>query len=89
MEPTISLADYYDRLEQHDWHYRKRTNLLDYQNGSAMATWLWRLAYRSPAHRALHDGFVAHHFNGQAWQTPPVPKPSRPVGNENLAEVAL
>ncbi|MBK6616288.1 hypothetical protein [Ottowia sp.] len=66
---SAELADFYARLEQHDWHCagdapddseRLERNVREYEE-------LLRMARQSKAHQELLDAFAAHEFSGEAW----------------------
>ncbi|MFN2460405.1 MAG: hypothetical protein ABR591_06940 [Candidatus Velthaea sp.] len=76
---AVTLADYYDLLDGHDWSYSFSDDLRVWTNGENQARVLDALADKhGSAFAALRDAFVAHHYNGQGWGTAPVAKPVRP-----------
>lgn len=73
--PPMTLAAFYRELECHDWYNAFSDDSLAYVNGERHYKKLASVATQSSAHKALFDGFRAHHFSGEPWNTPKAPKP--------------
>lgn len=75
----ISLTDYWNRLNGHDWYYDFSDDHRVWKEGHAVQKELEGIARQSPDHKALYEGFGSHHFSGPSWGTPKTPKPPRPA----------
>ena len=68
----MTLADYYDRLDRHDWFYHYTDDHRVWTQGADEADKLWALGRQSPAHAELYAEFLRHHSKG-------APKPVKPT----------
>lgn len=78
MYSELTLAQYWDELNKHDWYYAFSDDGLVYSRGSANEGRLKALAKQSPAHQQLFNDFYDHHFSGASWNTKKHPRPPRP-----------
>ena len=74
----LTLAEYWDELNRHDWYHMMSDDMRVYQSGQQAEKRLERLARDSKAHQALKKAFAKHYFSGKGWNTPKFPKPERP-----------
>lgn len=77
----ISLADFWDMLNAHDWHHMMSDDGGVDRAGSANAARLARIAEQSEAHKELLKAFHQHNWSGLPWNTAQFPKPIRPCGS--------
>lgn len=75
----MTVGEYYDQLERHDWYYEWSDDHGVWERGSADASRLKQISEESPEHKALWDGFNKHKFSGESWGTEKQPKPERPT----------
>ena len=74
----VSLAEYWEMLNKHDWfHMYSDDNSVD-RKGSAYMRVLTDIAGQSREHTALLIGFRAHEFSGEPWGTERHPQPLKP-----------
>jgi hypothetical protein len=69
--PTVTLQEFYDRLERHDWYYEFSDDFNVWKRGDEEGDKLRRISYLSPAHKKLYDQFVSYKFESD-------PKPIKP-----------
>ncbi len=74
----LTLEEYYDQLDKHDWFYEYSDDHTIWQKGSEERARLQRVSMQSPNHKKLWDGFNQYHFSGEAFGTDKNPKPKRP-----------
>ena len=74
----VSLAEYWDMLDRHDWYYPFSDDGRTYSAGKRDADRLIKLTMQSPEHAALYEAFEKHHYTGNPWKTEQTPKPKRP-----------
>jgi hypothetical protein len=72
----MTLTEYYDRLEKHDWMYHYTDDHLVWTRGADEADKLWSIGRQSPAHAELYAEFQRHASKGS-------PKPVRPQETVN------
>lgn len=75
----ITLAQYWDMLNAHDWYYDMSDDHRVWRKGQEEGGKIATLATQSDAHEILLVGFRDHHFSGKPWETEQKPKPARPV----------
>ena len=74
----VSLPDFWDMLNAHDWYYAYSDDHSVWQRGERASKKLEAIAQQSKAHRELMTRFTLHMFSGEAWNTQKEPKPDRP-----------
>ena len=72
IEIEVTLKEFYQMLEHHDWHYNHSDDFQTWLEGSKMQTYLESIARRTEEHFALFSAFKAHKFQTGA------PKPELP-----------
>lgn len=73
----MKLAEFYARLERHDWWYEMSDDPKVFRAGQAERDALRVIAITGPEHQDLYEAMVAHHrWNGTGARPP---KPARPV----------
>lgn len=88
--PPISLQDYWDQLDRHDWYYQFSDDGGTYRWGSDNEKKLKKLAELSDDHKALYSAFVQSKFNastGFSKDIPAIPKPDRPGSGKRKGKV--
>jgi hypothetical protein len=75
----MSLAEYWDELNRHDWYYPYSDDHRVWLRGVKDEQRLEAIAKESPAHQELYDKFAKHHFSGAPWGTEKQPLPPQPV----------
>lgn len=77
---AISLAEYWDLLNRHDWHNAQSDDHTVWERGRAYAAWLLEIANLNgqPA-IDLRKAWYAHTFSGKPWGTDKQPLPARPA----------
>lgn len=75
---SLTLGEFYDWLERHDWYCAYSDDYSVTRAGEADYVKLKAEAATSPEKQALHDAYTAHMFNGRPWGTVQPPKPERP-----------
>lgn len=78
MSDPISLRDYWDSLNRHDWYYDYSDDHGVWKRGSSERSRLRALSMQSREHRDMFDKFHAHYFSGEGFGTSKQPKPERP-----------
>ncbi len=78
MHPPVDLKSFHNMLDQHDWQHDFSDNPRVQMAGRATQTKLEQIAHQSPEHKAMFDGFKAHHFSGDAWKNPKTTKRNKP-----------
>jgi len=77
---AITIEQFYDELDRHDWYHGFSDDGREYRNGSANFKRLSEIAeHFGGDHAALFNAFKKHYFSGQPWSTPQWGKPARPV----------
>ena len=74
----MTLTEYWDLLNKHDWYYHMSDSNKVYFAGEKAERELNSIAAESPEHKNLLEGFKAHFFSGKPWDTEKQPKPERP-----------
>jgi hypothetical protein len=74
----MTLAELYDKLEQHDWFWAMSDDWRYWQAAQGRDAQLEQLAKDIPGGRELFDAFAEHYFSGPEWNLPRKPKPARP-----------
>lgn len=84
-QKPVSLGEFWDLLEAHDWYFDFSDSHATYKRGHANRERLLQIAkVGGAAYRALYDAYEKHAFGGGEWDTeartwtPNVPKPARP-----------
>lgn len=75
----VTLQEFYDLLDKHDWYYMMSDDNGVERKGSVAMVKLGRIAQQSPAHTELLAQFHQFHWTGKPWNTEQAPKPKRPV----------
>jgi hypothetical protein len=74
----MTPAEYWDKLNAHDWYYAFSDDHRVWERGSRAINELNRLADNIKGGRELLKAFHKHMFSGKAWGTEKSPKPERP-----------
>jgi hypothetical protein len=74
----LSLRDYWDELDGHDWFHAMSDDGSVWRAGQNHLTYLESEANNSPEHKKLFKEFQDHIYSGKSWKTPEKPKPKRP-----------
>lgn len=74
----VSLSQYWDILNRHDWTYMMSDDGEVYRRGDAEHHRVKKMAEQSEAHKALFDGFYRYIWSGEHMGTEKAPKPERP-----------
>jgi hypothetical protein len=74
----VSLTEYWDMLNSHDWYYDFSDDHSVWKAGVANRDKLNTIARQSDDHKKLRDDFSKHYFSGEPWGTERAPKPPRP-----------
>lgn len=75
----ISIQDFYQLLDDHDWYYQFSDDDRVYRRGAASMIGLMNIAANNgPEYKALLEAFNMHYFSGKPWKTPKAPKPDMP-----------
>ena len=80
-DTSVSLADYWQMLDRHDWFYDYIDDYRLWSRANAEHNRLQDIADQSPEHAALFDAMEAH-----GWQRGPLPP--QPVAGPTLAQSA-
>jgi hypothetical protein len=72
----MTLQDYYEELDKHDWYYQYSDDSRVYNKGQQNADRLKRISEESPKHKILWEGFCNHMFSGGPWGTKKRRKPN-------------
>lgn len=75
----MSIQEYYDALEAHDWYYSFSDDMRKYKQGELARFSLETIAKQSPEHQKLYNAFEDHMFSGALFGTVKKVKPERPV----------
>lgn len=75
---NVTLQEYWDQINRHDWSYMMSDDGNVYRRGSAEEARLASIAKQSPEHQALWDAFKKHWWSGSHMGTEKAPKPERP-----------
>lgn len=74
----VSLNDFYDMLEKHDWYYEFSDDHRAWKKGRLEYQKIKAIAAISPEYRQLHEDWTKHMFTGGPWKNEQAPKPERP-----------
>lgn len=74
----MTLQDFYDQLQRHDWFYSFSDDHGVWCAGERDSARLAAIAKESPEHTKLMREFAEHHFSGAAFEKPKAAKPERP-----------
>lgn len=74
----ISLKDYWNMLDRHDWHYDCSDDHRIWASGLGNEKKLLSIATQSADHKKLYEAFRRHYFSGEAFGTPQQPQPPCP-----------
>lgn len=74
----VSLSDYWDMLEEHDWFHMMSDDGGVDRRGDANYRRLAKIAEQSKEHLAMLKAFHEHKWTGKIWGTEKAPKPGRP-----------
>jgi hypothetical protein len=80
MNAQVSLLEFYEMLERHDWYYPFSDDGRVYNNGKRAEDTLHKIASQSSEHKELFDAFEKHFFTGEPWNNERAPKPEKPAG---------
>ena len=75
----VSLTEYWDMLNCHDWYYDFSDDHRVWRAGQENMQKLRLLSQQSPEHGKLLSDFNKHYFSGDPWGTERAPKPPRPA----------
>jgi len=74
----MTLSQFYDFLENHDWYYQYSDDHSVYSKGSRERVFINKISSESENHRNLLKGFEEHIFSGPEFNTKKAIKPDRP-----------
>jgi hypothetical protein len=74
----ISLTDFYDALESHDWYHGYSNDPKVVEEGVKFYQELMKRSEQSPAHAELFANYRDHMCSGKPWNTNKLPKPEKP-----------
>lgn len=76
-------AEFWDRLNRHDWHYAMSDDRSVYRRGAREADALCHIAMSEGEElQALLEAFHKHFHSGRPWGTEQAPKPPRPTDDQ-------
>jgi hypothetical protein len=77
----MTLEEFYNLLEAHDWHYEMSDNHSVYLRGRENEQKLSSLAanHKNQDFVILFRAYKQHIFSGEPWGTEQLPKPERPT----------
>ena len=75
----MTLQEFYDAVERHDWFYEMSDDHRVWVNGEAARARLENEASTDFRKREILDAFTKHHYSGEPWSTTKAPKPERPL----------
>jgi hypothetical protein len=78
-EPFVTLAEYYEMLEKHDWYHMMSDDRGVDDRGAQNYRKLEKIAQGDPMKKQLMLEYQNHMFTGEPWRTPKAPKPVRPL----------
>jgi len=73
----MTLLEFYDALNSHDWYFEFSDDHRIWRAGRAYLDRLEVAARESKQHQILFDAFAKHYFSGEPWKTPKAPFPER------------
>jgi len=74
----MTLPEFYDELERHDWHFAMSDDGRIYHKGLENTVRLERLALDIEGGPELRRAFTEYVFSGKPWGTEKKQKPERP-----------
>ena len=74
----MTLTEYWDALNAHDWYYEYSDDGRVWAKGEAAWNRLTEICHQSPEHKALRQAFIDHYYSGPPWNNVQAPKPIRP-----------
>lgn len=76
----MTLTEFYDQLERHDWYHAMSDDHRVWQQGQAARLVLSETADAGgPAYQALLEAYSNYVFTGPSWGTDRKPKPPQPI----------
>ena len=78
MPENKELAEFWEKLDQHDWYYQMSDDGRVYRAGAQAENLLLNEARTSLFKMALYNAFHLNHFSGKTWGTEKAPKPQKP-----------
>lgn len=79
MSLNITLAEYYQALDEHNWWYMMDKDPTIRAAGYKERNVLAAISHLTDAHKDLFDRFYWYHIHKATYQEPEFPKPSHPV----------
>lgn len=76
---TVSLAEYWDMLNAHDWYYGFSDDRAVYAKGYANLKNIVEISLSSDLHQILYIKFERHMFTGKGFGNEQQPKPPKPI----------
>ena len=73
----MSLAEYYDALDRHDWYFLMSDDSKVWVKGELERRELVDISHISKQHTNLFNAFYKHYFSGPAFASPKWPKPEK------------
>lgn len=75
----MTLQEYYDELNKHDWYYEFSESGSVFDKGSRKEKELKKLGMTLGSDfMLLREAFIKHHFSGTSFNSEKQPKPKRP-----------
>jgi hypothetical protein len=78
-EPFVTLAEYYEMLERHDWFHMMSDDGSVDRKGEENYRKLAKIAERDPMKLQLLKDYGEYMFSGDPWSDVKKPKPVRPL----------
>lgn len=79
MSEPSQLQSFYNRVEHADWFYEMSDDHGVYLRGVNQFAELSEEAKGNPDMEKILTDWTAHHYSGEPWGKPKVPKPERPL----------
>lgn len=78
----VSLSEFYDMLENHNWFYEFSDQTSTWVDGDFKHSEIRRMANTSKEHKQLYDNYKRYVFSGEPWGIDKIEKPKRPCENQ-------
>lgn len=82
----MTLQEFWDALEAHDWYYHFSDSGSVFSKGKKSEDRLLKLASTSVEYNDMFQAFRGHYFSGPQYSTPRIPKPERPGGPRDVSK---
>lgn len=78
----MTLQEFYDELNSHDWYYMYSDDHRVWSAGERDRKRLQELSKQIEGGQKLYEEFFEHHFSGEIFGTTEAPKPERPSSDK-------